>query len=191
VPLIAPLIIGRGILLRPWGLSRNRLRQKTTSAPLTATRHPRISNHPIPAKHSKINSWVRVYWRQDTSKRTPMTDPDRLARRKREECRECETRSLVFHGRTPPPASPRPQPAGTIADQHDPPPKTAGTIADPHDPPPKTAGTIADQHDPPPEDDSNRICDSPQGRSRTPRPKIRQPSRAFCPDDRLPYAAGL
>jgi hypothetical protein len=54
------------------------------------TRTP--SNHPIPAKHSKINPWVRVYWCQGASKRTPMIRLDRLASGKSEECRECEAR---------------------------------------------------------------------------------------------------
>jgi hypothetical protein len=39
---------------------------------------------------------VRVYWGQDTSKRTPMIALDQLVDDKREECRECEARSLVF-----------------------------------------------------------------------------------------------
>jgi hypothetical protein len=138
------------------GLSRNWLRQKTISVPLTATRH--TPNHLKPAKHSKINPWVRGYWCQDASKRTSMTRLDRLASGKREECRECEARSLGSAAAPPTARLPAPAPAGTIADQHD--------------RPPEMAGTIADQHDLLPEDDSNRFCDSPQGRTRTPRPKI-------------------
>jgi hypothetical protein len=88
---------------------------------------------------------VRVYWCQDASKRTPMTRLDRLGSSKCEECRECEARTLVSGGCTP-----------------------SARLT-----PPAPAGTIADQDYPATREDSNRFCDRPQGRSRTPRPTIK------------------
>jgi hypothetical protein len=82
-------IIGCGSLVprRPAGCraTDSARRRSPRLLPLPGT----FSNHPIPAKHSKINSWVRVYWCQDASKRTPMRRFDQLIDVKREECREC------------------------------------------------------------------------------------------------------